>query len=99
MTQEIFVVHAQIVDANGVFNELSGYPKAYKTVNYNNDFIKTKNRAIGDWHDVMGGFGKRDDRQIQNAFVIRLSDGAFIASGQYGELPEIPDPEPELEEE
>lgn len=97
MMQEIFVVHAQIVDSNGTFNELNGYPKAFKSTNYNNDIVKTKNRAIGDWHDVMGDFGKRDDRQIQSAFVIRISDGAFIANGQYGSLPELPDPEPEEE--
>ena len=98
MTQEIFVVHAQIVDANGTFNELDGYPKAFKSTNYDNDIVKAKNRATAEWHDVMGIFGKRDDRQVQSAFIVRISDGAFIASGQYGALPEIPDPEPEEEE-
>lgn len=98
MTQEIFVVHAQIVDANGTFNELDGYPKAFKSTNYDNDIVKAKNRATAEWHDVMGTFGKRDDRQVQSAFIVRISDGAFIASGQYGALPEIPDPEPEEEE-
>lgn len=98
MMQEIFVVHAQIVDSNGTFNELSGYPKAFKSTNYENDILKTKNRAIGDWHEVMGAFAKRDDRQIQSAFVIRISDGSFIASGQFGALPVLPDPEPEAEE-
>lgn len=97
MMQEIFVVHAQIVDSNGTFNELSGYPKSFKSISYENDIAKTKQRAIGDWHEVMGAFAKRDDRQIQSAFVVRLSDGAFVASGQYGALPDIPDPEPEPE--
>ena len=98
MIQDIFVVHAQIVDANGAFNELSGYPKAFKSVSYDNDIDKAHNRALGDWHEVMGAFAKRDDRQLQSAFVVRLSDGNFIANGQYGALPDIPNPEPEEEE-
>lgn len=93
MTQEIFVVFAQIVDANGTFNPLTGYPKGFKSTNYDNDIEKTRQRALGDWHDVMGAFGKRDDRQIQSAFVIQMSNGANISGGQYGKLPELPDPE------
>ena len=93
MTQEIFVVHAQIVDANGTFNEMSGYPKAFKSTSYNNDIEKARQRALGDYHDVMGAFGKRDDRQVQAAFVMQASDSAVIASGQFGQLPSLPDPE------
>ena len=97
MDQEIYVVYAHIVDANGTFNSLSGYPKAFKSTSYDNDVQKAKNRATGDWHDVMGAFGKRDDRQVQTAFVARCSDGAIIASGQYGKLPTLPEPETEAE--
>lgn len=97
MTQEIFVVHAQIVDANGTFNELSGYPKAFKSTQYENDIEKARQRALGDYHDAMGAFGKRDDRQVQAAFVMQMSNGAIIANGQFGKLPMLPDPEPEEE--
>ena len=89
MTQEIFTVYAQIVDANGTFNSLSGYPKAYKSTAYNNDTEKTRQRALGDFHECMGAFAKRDDRQIQSAFVVQMSTGAIIANGKYGKLPEI----------
>lgn len=37
MMQEIFAVNAQIVDANGTFNSLSGYPKAFKSTAYDNN--------------------------------------------------------------
>ena len=94
MTQEIFVVHAQIVDANGTFNELTGYPKALKSTSYGNDIEKTRQRALGECYDVMGDFGKRDDRQVQNAFVMQLSTGAIIFNGKFGKLPELPDPTP-----
>lgn len=92
MVQEIFSVFAQIVDANGSFAPVSGYPKAYKSTAYNNDIEKTRQRALGDFHDCMGVFAKRDDRQIQSAFVMEMSTGAIIASSQYGRLPELPDP-------
>ena len=94
MVQEIFVVHAQIVDANGTFNELSGYPKAFKSTAYDNNIEKARQRALGDYYDAMGAFGKRDDRQIQSAFVVQLSNGSIIANGQFGVLPTLPDPEP-----
>lgn len=99
MLQEIFVVNAQIVDANGTFNPLTGYPKAFKSEAYDNDIGKARQRATGDFHEVMGAFGKRDDRQTQLAFVMQMSDGAVIANGQYGKLPELPDPEPPQPEE
>ena len=92
MEQEIFAVYAHIVDANGTFNQLNGYPKTFKSVNYDNDIERAKSRATGEWHEVIGTFGKRDDRQVQYAFVIRVSDGAIIASGQYGNLPALPTP-------
>ena len=99
MMQEIFIVHAQIVDANGTFNELSGYPKAFKSTQYENDIEKARQRALGEYHDAMGAFAKRDDRQVQNAFVMQASNGAVVAQGQFGLLPMLPDPEPpEVEE-
>ena len=94
MKQEIFTVNAQIVDANGSFASMSGYPKAFKSTAYDNDIEKTRQRALGDYHDCMGAFGKRDDRQIQMAFVMQMSTGVIIASGRYGKLAELPDPEP-----
>ena len=93
MVQEIFVVHAQIVDANGTFNELSGYPKAFKSTAYDNNIDKAKQRALGDFYDVMGAFGKRDDRQVQTAFVVQVSNGLIVANAQFGSLPVLPDPE------
>ena len=89
MEQEIFAVYAHIVDANGTFNLLSGYPKSFKSTSYDNDIEKTQKRAIGEWHEVMGAFAKRDDRQVQTAFVMRVSDGVEIASGSYGKLPNL----------
>lgn len=97
MAKEIFVVNACIVDANGTFNVLSGYPKTFNSANYDNNIQKARQRAIGEWHEAMGAFAKRDDRQIQYANVIQLGTGAVIQNGMLGGFPV--DPEPEGDEE
>jgi len=99
MKREIFEVTAKIVDANGTYNTLSGYPKTFDSKNYDNDIMKTQQRAYGEYHTALGSFGTRDDRQIQIAMVTRISDGMQIAKEYVGELAELPDPEPEPEEE
>ena len=93
MEQEIFVVYAHIVDANGTFNLLSGYPKSFKSTSYDNDIATAQKRAIGEWHEAMGTFAKRDDRQVQTAFLVQVSKGIVIANSTYGELPQLPNPE------
>ena len=37
MQRNIFIVNAYVVDVNGTFNSLSGYPKTFDSRNYNND--------------------------------------------------------------
>lgn len=98
MQREIYEVTAKIVDANGNYNTLSGYPKTFDSKNYNDDVDKTYKRAEGEWHDVMGVMSKRDDRLLQLALLTRISDCVQIMSGRYGDMPEVPDPEPQAEE-
>lgn len=93
MKQEIYVVYAHIVDANGTFNMLNGYPKSFKSANYNNSIETAQKRALGEYYEAMGAFAKRDDRQVQTAFVVQVSNGIVIAGSTYGGLPELPDPE------
>ena len=89
MTREIYKVTAEIIDANGTYNSITNYPKIFDSKNYNNDTKKTYQRAIGDWHEVMGAFGKRDDRQLQIAQVIFLNTGAIIQNEYVGQVSEI----------
>ena len=93
MVREIYKVTAEIVDANGTYNSLSGYPKNFDSRNYDNDIDKARQRAIGDWHEVMGAFAKRDDRKLQIAQVIQLSVGAVIENDYIGTLTEADEPE------
>ena len=97
MVREVYEVNAKIVDANGTLNTLSGYPKTFDSRSYDNDTAKARQRAIGEYHDVMGAFAKRDDRQEQLCYVLRISDGEVIIKEKIGKIAELPDPEPEPE--
>ena len=41
MKRAIFEVYAKVVDANGTYNTLSGYPKAFDSRSYGGDIDKT----------------------------------------------------------
>jgi hypothetical protein len=74
MARQIFIVHAFIVDANGTFNNLSGYPKTFDSRNYDNDIDKAQRRAEGDLSEAWGAMCKRDDRWIQTV-TLNTVDG------------------------
>lgn len=98
MKRDIFVVNAHIVDANGTFNPLSGYPKAFDSKNYDNDIEKARQRALSDYYEALSAMYKRDDRQVQNITLTQVSIGAPINVHNIGALADLLDPEPEAEE-
>ena len=89
MQREIYMVNANIVDANGNYNALDGYPKKFDSHSYNDDIEKARQRAYGEWHDVLGVMCKRDDRQLQLAYILRVSDGIVIESTVIGAIAEV----------
>lgn len=93
--REIYEVYANIVDANGNYNALSGYPKTFDSKNYSNDLDKTRQRAYGEWHSALAAMAKVDTRQLQLAGIIRISDGLQIALERMGALADLPEPEAE----
>ena len=95
MKRDIFAVNAHIVDANGTFNQLSGYPKAFDSRHYDNDIEKTRQRALGEYYDTLSAMYKRDDRQVQNVTFMQVSTGALLNVHNIGELAELPDPDPQ----
>lgn len=83
--REIFVVHASVVDANGTFNNLANYPKTYDTRQYGDDYAKTEQRAYGAFYDALADMSLIDSRQVQIAYIIRVSDAAqLVARAMYG---------------
>lgn len=91
MQRNIFMVFAAIVDANGTFSTLSGYPKTFDSKNYGNDIEKARQRAMGDYHEVLAGMCKVDSRQEQLAMVIDVSNGVQIALTKMGDIADLPD--------
>lgn len=69
--RNIFIINAQIVDANGVFNTLTDYPKVVDSNSYSGDVDKARRRADGLFSDAWGAMCKVDTRQIQ---CVTLSD-------------------------
>lgn len=98
MTRQIFIVDAHIVDANGTFNYITGYPKTFDSRSYNNDIDKTQIRAIGDASDVFGDMCKVDTRQLQTV-VVMTADGFVVEKRTIGKIADIPGPTPEPEPE
>lgn len=98
MARNIFIVNAYVVDANGTFNVLSGYPKNFDSNTYNYDVDKALKRAQGELSEVWGAMCKRDDRQLQ-VVTLTQANGQLIDRKSDGFLvdPVIPEPEEEPE--
>lgn len=83
--RNIFIINAQIVDANGTFNTLTDYPKIVDSNSYSGDVDKALRRADGLFSDAWGAMCKVDTRQIQCVTLTdvygnqldRKSTGAF----------------------
>ena len=63
--RNIFIVDAHIVDSNGAFHYIDGYPKTFDSNSYQGDVVKAQKRAEGDLAEQWGAMCKRDDRKIQ----------------------------------
>ena len=94
MERQIYEVYAKVVDANGTYNTLTGYPKVFDSRLYDNDIDKTFKRATGEFADTWGAFCKRDDRQLQTVILMN-AEGYIIERKALGEIAPLPDPEPE----
>lgn len=88
MERRIFIVEANIVDANGAFNIVNGYPKSFDSKNYDNDFNKALKRAQGEFSDCQGAMCKRDDRQLQTV-TLTTADGFQLNRWSDGKIAEI----------
>lgn len=87
--REIYEVVAKVVDANGTFNALTGYPKSFDSKHYGNDIAKTMQRAVGEWHNALGAMSTVDSRQLQIAFVYRVSDGLMLGCEHFGNIADL----------
>ena len=91
MARQIFIVTANVVDANGTFNPLPGYPKTFDSKGYNNDVEITQRRAEGGFSEAWAAMCKVDSRQIQTV-TLETVDGFQLDRKTTGGF--APDPEP-----
>lgn len=95
MKREAYEVHMTVVDANGTLTiDPSGYPKSVDSRSYDNDLVTTLNRAKGLLGAAESAMSVQDTRQVQYGYIIRVSDGMQIEKRVFGQLAELPDPEP-----
>ena len=87
MARQIFIVDAHIVDANGTFNYLEGYPKKFDSRNYQDDVDKAQRRAEGDMSDRWGDMCKVDTRQVQTV-TLMTADGQLLEKKTMGTFAE-----------
>lgn len=87
MARQIYIVSAWVVDANGTFSLIEGYPKTFDSKNYGGDVDKTFRRADGDMSSVWSNMCKVDTRQVQ---TVQLStvDGILLAQKSTGPFKE-----------
>ena len=90
MRREIYEVYAKVLDANGAYNTLSGYPKVFDSRQYSNDPDKALLRAQGEVGTTFGTMSKRDDRQMQTVMLINPSTGKILESRVIGKIPDDP---------
>ena len=88
----IFEVYAKVVDANGAYSTLSGYPKAFDSKLFGNDTEKTKLRATGEFHNTIGSMCTNDTRQLQTV-ILMAADGFVIDRWTHGAIADVPDAE------
>lgn len=86
MARQIFLVNAFIVDANGTFNNLDGYPKKFDSRSYQDDIDKAQRRAEGDMSEAWGAMCKIDTRQIQTV-TLSTVDGFQLERRTMGGFP------------
>ena len=86
MARNIFRVDAWLLDANGAYHGIDGYPKNFDSKNYNDDVDKAYRRADGDASGVWEGFCTQDTRMIQTVTLSDIS-GNLIYKKSMGGFP------------
>ena len=90
MSRQIYIVSAHIVDANGAFHMLDGYPKTFDSNSYSdkeNPIETAQRRAESDFSECWAAMCKRDDRMIQTV-TLGLADGFQLDKKTYGDFQE-----------
>ena len=83
--RNIFVVNATVVNSEGQYSTVSGFPKRFDSESYNGDTEKALRRAKAAYHAQLSLNYAVDDRQMQTvtlqqangAMILRETEGGF----------------------
>ena len=87
MARMIYKVDAFIVDANGTYSQIQGYPKTLDSRGYGNDPKRTFKRAKSDLCATESQMLLVDTRQIQTILLMDIYGNVLIKE-TCGEFPE-----------
>lgn len=94
MARQIYMVYANIVDANGNHTIPEGYPKSFDSKNYQNDVDKAQRKAEADASTVWAGMCNNDAGRKLQSVNLQTVDG-FALTGYPKCLGSLAEPEPE----
>ena len=92
MARTILEVDAVVVDSNGTFNRMTGYPKRFDSNTYDGDLAGTMKRAKAEYYNTLGSmYGNQANRQIQTARLTNIR-GDTVLCESIGNFPvDIPE--------
>jgi len=99
MARSLFIVNATVVDANGNFSTVSGFPKRFDSNSYQGNEETALRRAKAAYHTQLGLNYAVDNRQMQTV-TLSSADGRMIlrdSEGWFVDPEPQPEPEPEAE--
>lgn len=100
MARNIFIVNATVVDANGNYSTISGFPKRFDSNSYNGSTETALRRAKAAYFAQLSNNYAVDGRQMQTV-TLEMANGKIVmrdSEGNFVEPEPTPEPEPEEEE-
>ncbi len=86
MQRVIYEVYAKVVDENGSYNTLSS--DTFDSMSYSGDLEKTRVRAEGRFHEIIGAMCKNDTRQVQSVIMMDCY-GSVLLQRSVGQLADV----------
>ena len=86
--RKIYITYANVVDANGTFNPLTGYPKSRDSASQDmgGDIDKTLARANADNADAWKNINTTDTRKIAHVFTVDETGFVVIPTKSRGDI-------------
>ena len=91
--RNIFIVNATLVDSNGNYSTITGFPKTFDSESYSGNTETALRRAKAAYHAQLGLNYAVDGRTMQTVTLVQVN-GQLIMRESEGAFPPDPEPEP-----